>query len=55
MIRPKLPALPMPDAADRKVIGIGIIIMLVFLLACIVVGGGLGAGVFAFRFMSGGW
>lgn len=53
MDRLKLPPLPTPDAADRKVIGVGIILLLAFLLVCVVVGGGLGLGVFAFRVMAG--
>jgi hypothetical protein len=48
--RPKLPTL---DQADRKVLGVAIILVLCFALACIVVGAGLGAGVFAFRLLSG--
>lgn len=52
MMRLKLPALPL-DEADRRVIGIAIIIMLAFLLVCLVIGAGLGAGVFAFYAISG--
>lgn len=46
---------PMPtlDQADRRVLGVGIILVLCFLLACIVIGAGIGAGVFAFKLLSG--
>lgn len=51
MIRPKLPAVL--DAADRRIVGIGLVIVLCFFLACVVVGGGIGAGVAVFRILSG--
>lgn len=46
--------LPTLDQADRRVVGIALIVILAFLLACLVVGGGVGLGVFAFRMLSGG-
>lgn len=52
MTRPKLPTLPI-DQADRRVVVIGLVIVLMFFLACVAIGGGLGAGVWAFRLMSG--
>lgn len=45
--------LPTLDQADRRVVGIVLIVMLAFLLACLVVGIGLGAGVLMFRLLSG--
>lgn len=49
----RLPGIPL-DPADRRILAIGIILVLVFILVCIVIGGGLGAGVLAFRLVSGG-
>jgi hypothetical protein len=45
---------PTLDASDRRIVGITLVLLLAFLLVCIVVGGGLGAGVLMFRLVSGG-
>ncbi len=49
----RLPPLPL-DQADRRIVGIGLVVVLAFLLMCLVIGAGLGAGVLAFRVLSGG-
>lgn len=48
--RPRLPTL---DEADRKVIGIGLVVALAWVLACMVVGLGLGLGVATFKLLAG--
>lgn len=50
MDRLKLPAL---DAADRRIVGIALVLVLAFVLLCVVVGGGLGIGVLAFKTLAG--
>lgn len=50
MKRPKLPAL---DQADRRIVGIGIILVLAFVVACAAIGAGLGLGVRMFALLSG--
>lgn len=49
----RLPPLPMLDQADRRIVGIGLLIALAFLLGCLVIGAGLGVGVLVFRVLSG--
>lgn len=52
MTRPRLPALPL-DQADRRILGIGIILLLGFLFVCATVGAGVGIAVAAFRLLAG--
>lgn len=52
MMRPKLPAL---DAADRRIVGVAVVLVFGFLLACMVIGAGLGAGVAMFRLLAWWW
>lgn len=50
----KLPALPTLDAADRRIVSIGLVLLLSFVLACMAIGAGVGLGVRAFFWFAGG-
>lgn len=42
------------DAADRRILGIALVLAVLFVILCVVVGGGIGAGVMMYRLVSGG-
>lgn len=44
---------PTLDASDRRIVGVAFVLVLAFWAVCIAFGAGLGAGVLAFRVMSG--
>lgn len=51
-MRPRRPTLL--DADDRRIVGMGLVVLLAFVLVCMAIGAGLGLGVRVYSLMAGG-